>query len=112
MPAEHFPAGPPRCSACGQRPATVRLQYESPGSRGEIAVCQPCALRYAQTQTVPPAQPEAPTSGTPALDDFGRDLTAEAAAGRIDPVVGRTAEIEQTIETLARRRKNNVVLIG
>jgi ATP-dependent Clp protease ATP-binding subunit ClpC len=108
MPADHFPAGLPPCSACGQRPASVRLQYENAGARGEIAVCQPCALRYAHNQRAS----EAPKSGTPALDDFGHDLTADAAAGRIDPVVGRAAEIEQAVETLARRRKNNVVLIG
>src|SRR3954465_1390107 len=47
-----------------------------------------------------------------ALDEFGRDLTAEAASGRIDPVVGRAGEIAQTVEILARRRKNNAVLIG
>jgi ATP-dependent Clp protease ATP-binding subunit ClpC len=47
-----------------------------------------------------------------ALDEFGRDLTADAAAGRIDPVIGRADEIEQTVEILARRRKNNAVLIG
>ena len=109
MPTEPFTAGPPvLCSACGQRPASVRLQYERAGQRAELSVCQPCALRLAQNQ----GAPTAPKSKTPALDDFGHDLTADAAAGRIDPVVGRTSEIEQTIETLARRRKNNVVLIG
>ncbi|MEW2070712.1 AAA family ATPase [Streptomyces sp. NPDC007346] len=46
------------------------------------------------------------------LDEFGRDLTAEAEAGRLDPVVGRADEIEQTIEILSRRSKNNPVLIG
>jgi ATP-dependent Clp protease ATP-binding subunit ClpC len=51
-------------------------------------------------------------SSTPALDEFGRDLTREAGEGRIDPVVGREQEIEQTVEILARRRKNNAVLIG
>src|SRR3712207_1139231 len=55
---------------------------------------------------------EAPSSATPALDEFGRDLVADASAGRIDPVIGRAAEIEQTIEILSRRRKNNAVLIG
>ncbi|MFD7427770.1 ATP-dependent Clp protease ATP-binding subunit [Streptomyces sp. NPDC059818] len=58
--------------------------------------------------------------GTPAagkqpsttLDEFGRDLTEEAKAGRLDPVVGRAEEIEQTIEILSRRSKNNPVLIG
>jgi ATP-dependent Clp protease ATP-binding subunit ClpC len=51
-------------------------------------------------------------SSTPALDRFGRDLTAEAQAGRIDPVIGREAEIEQVVEALSRRRKNNAALIG
>jgi ATP-dependent Clp protease ATP-binding subunit ClpC len=51
-------------------------------------------------------------ANTRTLNQFGRDLTAEAAEGKIDPVIGRGAEIEQTIETLARRRKNNVALIG
>ena len=51
-------------------------------------------------------------SSTPALDRFGRDLTADAMAGGIDPVIGREAEIEQVIEALSRRRKNNAALIG
>jgi len=51
-------------------------------------------------------------SQTPALDNFGRDLTIEAKAGRIDPVIGREREIEQVIEALSRRRKNNAALIG
>jgi len=46
------------------------------------------------------------------LDEFGRDLTEDAKAGRLDPVVGRAEEIEQTIEILSRRSKNNPVLIG
>ncbi|GHF75769.1 ATP-dependent Clp protease ATP-binding subunit ClpC [Amycolatopsis bartoniae] len=49
---------------------------------------------------------------TPTLDQFGRDLTAQAREGGIDPVVGRDEEIEQTIEVLSRRTKNNPVLIG
>ncbi|MCM6778126.1 ATP-dependent Clp protease ATP-binding subunit [Nocardia sp. CDC159] len=51
-------------------------------------------------------------SDTPTLDEYGRDLTADARAGKVDPVVGRAEEIEQTIEILSRRRKNNPVLIG
>ncbi|MFD9814116.1 ATP-dependent Clp protease ATP-binding subunit [Streptomyces sp. NPDC059080] len=46
------------------------------------------------------------------LDAYGRDLTEEAKAGRLDPVVGRSDEIEQTVEILSRRSKNNPVLIG
>ncbi|WP_143587981.1 AAA family ATPase, partial [Streptomyces alboverticillatus] len=49
---------------------------------------------------------------TPNLDRFARDLTELAREGRIDPVIGREEEIEQSIEVLARRGKNNPVLIG
>ncbi|MDR2320749.1 MAG: ATP-dependent Clp protease ATP-binding subunit [Microbacterium sp.] len=51
-------------------------------------------------------------SETPMLDQFGLDLTARARAGELDPVIGRTDEIDQTIEILSRRTKNNPVLIG
>ncbi|MGN8048765.1 ATP-dependent Clp protease ATP-binding subunit [Curtobacterium sp. 22159] len=51
-------------------------------------------------------------SDTPTLDQFGTDLTERARDGRIDPVIGRADEIEQTVEILLRRTKNNPVLIG
>ncbi len=51
-------------------------------------------------------------SETPALDQFGRDLTQYAAEGKLDPVIGRDAEIERVIQVLCRRKKNNPVLIG
>ena len=51
-------------------------------------------------------------SGTPTVDQFGVDITALAREDRIDPVVGRDQEIEQTVEVLSRRTKNNPVLIG
>ncbi|MCX5330333.1 ATP-dependent Clp protease ATP-binding subunit [Streptomyces sp. NBC_00140] len=67
-------------------------------------------------ETAPDAgQPrsEAPrATGTPTLDKYSRDLTELAQQGRIDPVIGRDEEIEQTIEVLSRRGKNNPVLIG
>lgn len=47
-----------------------------------------------------------------ALEKYTVDLTARAAAGQIDPLVGRTAELERTIEVLARRRKNNPLFVG
>ncbi|WP_240797658.1 hypothetical protein [Streptomyces sp. F001] len=50
--------------------------------------------------------------GHPTLDKYGRDLTDLARQGRIDPVIGREEEIEQTVEVLSRRGKNNPVLIG
>lgn len=53
-----------------------------------------------------------PSSTTPTLDEFGIDLTARAREGKLDPVIGRADEIEQTIEILSRRTKNNPVLIG
>jgi ATP-dependent Clp protease ATP-binding subunit ClpC len=59
----------------------------------------------------PPGQ-DGRSSSTPTLDEFGRDLTAMAREGRVDPVIGRDSEIEQTIEVLSRRGKNNPVLIG
>ncbi|MFF4545145.1 ATP-dependent Clp protease ATP-binding subunit [Streptomyces sp. NPDC001435] len=51
-------------------------------------------------------------SSTPTIDEYGRDLTEDARAGRLDPVIGRDEEVEQTIEVLSRRSKNNPVLIG
>jgi len=52
------------------------------------------------------------TSGTPALDKYGRDLTKQASEGRLDPVVGRETEIERVTQILSRRKKNNPILIG
>jgi ATP-dependent Clp protease ATP-binding subunit ClpC len=52
------------------------------------------------------------TSATPRLDEFGSDLTQRARAGTLDPVIGRGDEIEQAIEVLARRTKNNPVFVG
>lgn len=48
----------------------------------------------------------------PALEQYGVDLTARAKAGKLDPVIGRDAEIHRTIQILSRRTKNNPVLIG
>jgi len=72
----------------------------------------------------PAAQPAASSSGsarshaaptatpTPALDAYTIDLSAEAAAGRIDPIIGRDAEIRQIVDVLMRRRQNNPILTG
>ncbi len=49
---------------------------------------------------------------TPTIDQLGIDLTAAARAGKLDPVIGRTKEIERVIQILSRRTKNNPVLIG
>jgi len=77
------------------------------------------ALTQGAREAVTPAgEPVAPgektgaASETPMLDRFGTDLTALARDGRLDPVIGRADEIEQTIEILSRRTKNNPVLVG
>src|SRR3954454_6224008 len=72
--------------------------------RRAAMLCETCATDLRRER-------QAPAKKSP-LDVFGQDLTAAAAAGRIDPVIGRADEIAQTIEILARRRKNNAVLIG
>lgn len=56
--------------------------------------------------------PQAAKTKTPALDAFGRDLTALARENKLDPVIDRTQEIERVIQVLSRRTKNNPVLLG
>ena len=59
------------------------------------------------------AQQEAQSAAvTPTLDQFSRDLTALAAAGRLDPIIGRRAEMERVMQIMSRRTKNNPCLIG
>lgn len=57
-------------------------------------------------------KPDKKDSKTPALDFFGRDLTARARDGKIDPVIGRDTEIERLISVLNRKTKNNPCLVG
>ena len=58
------------------------------------------------------ANPSAGQESAPTLMQYGRDLTAAARAGELDPVIGRSEEIERIIQILSRRTKNNPVLIG
>ena len=58
------------------------------------------------------AERQAKHSKTPTLDQYGRDLTAEAAEGKLDPAAGRQRELRRVITVLGRRQKNNPVLIG
>ncbi|MFD0992345.1 ATP-dependent Clp protease ATP-binding subunit [Tenacibaculum geojense] len=60
----------------------------------------------------PQRSKQAKKSKTPVLDNFGRDLTALAETGKLDPVVGRQKEIERVSQILSRRKKNNPMLIG
>jgi ATP-dependent Clp protease ATP-binding subunit ClpB len=73
--------------------------------------------REAIAAAVSEVRPERVTSPNPeetsqALEKFGRDLTADAEAGKLDPVIGRDDEIRRVIQVLSRRTKNNPVLIG
>jgi len=79
----------------GVDPAKVRVQTTS--------------LLGAESQTPSKASGK---SKTPTLDAYGRDLTQLAREGKLDPVVGRTTEIERVIQILSRRTKNNPALIG
>ena len=67
------------------------------------------SIRKNRKQNVTTDNPE---EGYKSLEKFGRDLTAAARAGKLDPVIGRDEEIRRTIEILSRRTKNNPVLIG
>ena len=57
-------------------------------------------------------QPGKPTGKTPMLAQFGRDLTAAAKEGKLDPVIGREQEVQRIIQILSRRTKNNPCLVG
>src|SRR5579884_4196371 len=122
-----------QCERCQSREAQVRLEQLVNGRREPHFFCSQCAdeiMRGAigaaassgpnifgydaaprsgrDTQTAT----QAPPGKTPALDQFGRDLTAEAAAGKLDPTASRDREIRRVITVLCRRQKNNPVLIG
>ena len=93
---------------------------------------RPEPVRRAPEPSPPPAAPSAPPRSAPApisaaapeqpaltleqepsaLEQFGRDLTAAARAGELDPVIGRDTEIRRLMQVLSRRGKNNPVLIG
>src|SRR3954453_2959260 len=99
---EIFDTTPQPCAVCGERPGTVRMVFAAGPQRRAAVLCKTCAEELKSRQP----------KREGALGEFGRDLTAEAAAGRIDPVIGRNDEIAETVEILPRRRKTNAVLIG
>src|SRR4051812_46606157 len=88
----------------------------TPGQLLAAAGVTPQALQAASSAPAGSGPEErdgsAEQSETPTLDEYGSDLTARARGGELDPVIGRTNEIEQTVEILLRRTKNNPVLIG
>jgi ATP-dependent Clp protease ATP-binding subunit ClpC len=78
----------------------------------DVGVTVAAAKAQAQELLGEQATKAAGTGRTPALDEFGVDLTNMARQGKLDPVIGRQAEIERVIQILSRRTKNNPVLIG
>ena len=116
------------CESCGLRPSTTVV--------GRSALCNACAQRKSATSALPflgaalaaagliaggamlienreeISRRLSITAGTPTLQSFSRDLTELARAGKLDPVVGRDDEIERVVSILARRSKNNPVLVG
>jgi ATP-dependent Clp protease ATP-binding subunit ClpC len=69
-------------------------------------------LRGGVIRGVEPSGGARENSRTPRLDEYGRDLTQDAREGKLDPVIGRADEIDQAIEILSRRTKNNPALLG
>ncbi len=72
----------------------------------------PAAAGMSNGRATATAEQTAKNSKTPTLDQFGRDLTIEAAEGKLDPAAGRERELRRLITVLGRRQKNNPVLIG
>jgi type VI secretion system protein VasG len=110
--------------------ADEALALRAPEASGQLSRIEPGALKRdlvpitANTAEAPDASPAATPGETPgeitpiaprgtgALEQYTTDLTAQAKAGKIDPILGRDAEIRQIIDILTRRRQNNPILTG
>ena len=82
--------------------------YEEEESNGSAQSARNSSSTNTQTST----QTKQTKSKTPVIDNFGTDLTQQAAENKLDPCVGRQNEIQRVIEILGRRKKNNPILIG
>jgi len=110
------------CAQCLSDQTKASLAFAGGAAIAALAVGLTAALvgeRLARKADEPVPQPQSPTrtifggaGRTPTLNAYSRDLSRQAAEGRLDPVVGRDAEIERIVRILARRTKNNPVLIG
>jgi len=116
------------CSQCIAAQAATNMQWMGGAALAALALGLGAAVIGDQLQRsrrddygtpVTPAPPAAPrpagfpsTGKTPTLNSFSRDLSRQALEGRLDPVVGRDVEIDRIVRILARRTKNNPVLIG
>src|SRR3569833_377776 len=109
-----------RASSSLSRPTSnlvSRTLIASPPGLASIRGLPSTAVRYyANGRPHPPGGTHRMNLGgedeKPALEQYGVDLTARAKEGKLDPVIGRDAEIQRTIQVLSRRTKNNPVLIG
>jgi ATP-dependent Clp protease ATP-binding subunit ClpA len=109
LPRQPQPARDPQGSRAQLQPLNPQPSPQpSPRRNGAEAAPLESAVQTAESQRMQTEEQEPPT----ALQSFGRDLTAEAEAGRLDPVIGRDSEIRNLIKVLSRRSKNNPVLIG
>src|SRR3954471_12490310 len=121
MPEQPFTQIVP-CSVCQERPGTLHMVVQTESGRQGAVMCESCARDLMEGFGAAGFGPAAaagasrPANGpataqrtrarqeqgsdTPALDEFGRDLTGDAREGRIDPVIGREDEIAQTVEIL------------
>src|SRR5579863_9675446 len=98
------------CATCaGRRAATGALPFLG-ATLAAAGLIAGAALVYENREQLKDKLTIAP--GTPTLASFSRDLTALAREGKLDPVVGRDDEIERVVSILARRSKNNPVLVG
>ncbi|SDN60504.1 ATP-dependent Clp protease ATP-binding subunit [Alkalicoccus daliensis] len=114
-----------KCQHCHQSEATIYYRVNVNGEEQAAQLCSSCYESLAKQaqqngrQSFSQPQQGSFSQGAPAqekeesmLETFGRDLTAQAKKGLIDPVIGRDEEMEQVAEVLNRRNKNNPVLIG
>src|SRR5699024_5184088 len=128
-----------QCQQCGNHQATVNMTMQINNKRMQVQLCQTCfqdiqnnmmnsgnfsdgnahdafskgffqGNGFNQTQTR--TEQKRGHKGNGLLDQLGKNVTDDARAGSIDPVIGRDQEIKRVIETLNRRNKNNPVLIG
>ena len=90
----------------------VRLLGMLDGRPAELLGDLARAVGHAPPSAASPRSSGGKSGRTPTLDQYGRDLTGMARAGQLDPVVGRSREIQRVIQILCRRTKNNPCLIG
>jgi len=100
IPAERYPRETP----VGAQPFYIHREHSNQRSGVDTE-------RYPR-EGIPRIKPASYPVLTPTLDAFSRDLSAMARAGKMDPVVGRKKEINRTVRILARRTKNNPILVG